>query len=53
MMVLELGRALHFLNVVFKAEEVKKQLCKAVGLVDSRGVNVVMPIEAYLATRSD
>jgi len=49
---LELGRALHFLNVVFKAEEVRKQLCKAVGLADSRGVNRVMPIEVKSTTRS-
>ncbi|MEN8251642.1 MAG: hypothetical protein ABFS32_22160 [Bacteroidota bacterium] len=49
---MELGRALQFLNVAFKAEEVRKQLCKAVGRVDSRGVNGVMPIEAH-ATRSD
>jgi len=46
LIVLELGSALQFLNVVLGAEKVREQFCKAVGLVDSRGVNGVMPIEA-------
>ncbi len=46
MIVLELGRALQFLNVVLRAEKVREQFCKAVGSVDSRGVNGVMPIKA-------
>jgi len=46
LIVLELGRALQFLNVVLRAEKVREQFCKAVGSVDSRGVNEVMLIEA-------
>jgi len=46
LIVLELGRALQFLNVAVRAEEVREQFCKAVGLVDSRNVHEVMPIEA-------
>jgi len=42
---LELGRTLVFLNVVAGAEEVRQELTKVVGLVYSRGVNRVMPIE--------
>lgn len=39
LIVLELGRALQFLNVALRAEEVRAQLCKAVGSIHSRGVN--------------
>ena len=46
MIVLELGRALQFLNVVLRAEKVRGQFCKAVRPFGSRGVNGVMPIEA-------
>jgi len=45
LIVLELGRTLQFLNVAFGTEEVRKQFCKVVGLIHSRGVNGVMPIE--------
>ena len=41
-----LGEPCIFLNVVIGAGEVRWQLSKVVGLVDSRGVNKVMLIEA-------
>ena len=40
-----LGEPCKFLNVALGTEEVREQFCKVVGLVDSRGVNRVMPIE--------
>jgi len=43
---LELGRTLRFLNVVSRAEEVRRQFRKVVGLIHSRGVDGVMSIEA-------
>ena len=45
MIDLELGRTLVFLNVDTRAEEVRWQFTKVVGLAYSRGVNRVMPIE--------
>ena len=43
---MELGRTLLFLNVVSGVEETSKQFSKVVGLIHSRGVNRVMPIES-------
>ncbi|HBB52912.1 MAG TPA: hypothetical protein DCZ80_03310 [Legionellales bacterium] len=40
-----LGEPCKFLNVALGTEEVREQFCKVVGLVGSRGVNGVMPIE--------
>jgi len=48
LIVLELGRTLVFLNVVARAEEVRQELTKVVGLIHSRGVNRVMPIEVEI-----
>jgi len=47
-LLLELGRTLVFLNVVARAEEVRQELTKVVGLVYIRGVNRVMPIEVEI-----
>jgi len=43
--VMELGRTLVFLNVSLGTEEVREEFAKVVGLIHSRGVNRVMPIE--------
>jgi len=48
LIVLELGRTLVFLNVIARTEEVRQELTKVVGLVYSRGVNGVMPIEVAI-----